>query len=140
MTTTQATDDLQVLIADDDPDDHLLFALAAEEATADLSLSFVLNGLELLETLASSQEGSLPDLVVLDLRMPGLGGHRTLELMRQDAKTSDIPVVIFTSSIREADRELALAGGADFVVVKPIRFSQMIEFAGSLAWRAGQRS
>lgn len=137
-TTKQATGELQVWIADDDVDDHLLFSLAAAETDLVLDLTFSLNGLDLLDSLATCAPDRLPDLVLLDLRMPGLGGHRTLELMRDDPKTAAVPVVVFTTSTREADRELALDAGANFVVVKPIRFSQMVEFAGSLAWRAIQ--
>ena len=137
MTTTmQETGELQVWVADDDADDHLLFSLAAEGSDLEVALTFSLNGLDLLEALAATPEDQLPDLVVLDLRMPGLGGHRTLELMRQDPRTAALPVVVFTTSTRDADRDLALAAGANFVVVKPIRFSQMVEFAGSLGWRA----
>lgn len=139
-TTMQETGALQIWVADDDADDHLLFSLAAAEADIDLALTFSLNGLDLLEALASTPADQLPDLVMLDLRMPGLGGHRTLELMREDAKTARVPVVVFTTSTRDADREAALEAGANFVVVKPIRFSQMVDFAASLGWRASQPS
>lgn len=134
--TTQQTDALQVWVADDDVDDHLLFALAAAEAELEPGLTFMLNGIEMLDLLTATPDDQLPDLVVLDLRMPGLGGHRTLELIRQDERTAELPVIVFTTSTREADRTLAFEAGANFVVVKPIRFSQMVEFASSLAWRA----
>jgi len=136
MTTMQETDALQVWVADDDVDDHLLFALAAAEAELEPGLTFLLNGLEMIDLLDATPDDQLPDLVVLDLRMPGLGGHRTLEMIRENSRTADLPVVVFTTSTRDADRDLALAAGANFVVIKPIRFSQMVEFAGSLAWRA----
>lgn len=139
-TTTQDIAALQVWIADDDADDHLLFSLAAAEAEINLHLSFSLNGIDLLEHIDLTPEALLPDMVVLDLRMPGLGGHRTLEAIRSNPKSSRLPVVVFTTSTRDADRELALAAGANFVVVKPIRFSQMVEFAESLGWRAAAAS
>lgn len=134
--TRQQTDTLQVWVADDDTDDHLLFALAVAETEREPGLTFTLNGNEMIELLAETPADQLPDLVVLDLRMPGLGGHRTLELIRQNERTAEIPVIVFTTSTREADRALALEAGANFVVVKPTRFSQMVEFANSLAWRA----
>lgn len=140
MMTTQRTAALDVWVADDEADDHLLFSLAADEADLDLDLSFSLNGLDLLVRLAEAPDASLPDLVVLDLRMPGLGGHRTLESMRADPRTAAVPVVVFTTSTREADRDLAFAAGANDVVVKPVRFNQMVEFAASLGWRAAQAS
>ena len=135
-TVQQATNQLCVWIAEDDVDDHLLFSLAAAEAELCLDLMFSLNGLDMIESLAKTPAESLPDLVLLDLRMPGLDGHRTLELIRSDPKTADMPVVVFTTSTREADRVSALGAGANFVVVKPIQFSEMVEFADSLAWRA----
>lgn len=136
MTTTQQTEALQVWIADDDADDHLLFSLAVAEIDLEPNLTFLLNGNEMLEMLSSTLPEHLPDLVILDLRMPGLGGHRTLELMRGNVKTAGVPVVVFTTSTRDADRDSAMAAGANFVVVKPIQFAQMVEFAASLAWRA----
>lgn len=137
-TAMSNADGLQVWLADDDPDDHLLFSLAAEEVDLDLALSFSNNGDELLDALAVTPSDALPDLVLIDLRMPGLGGHRTLELLRARPETKTLPVVVFTTSTRTADREAALAAGANFVVVKPIRFPQLVEFAASLAWRAVQ--
>ena len=71
--TTQQTDVLQVWVADDDADDHLLFSLAAAEVELEPGLTFTLNGLEMLDLLAGTPDNQLPDLVVLDLRMPGLG-------------------------------------------------------------------
>lgn len=136
-TTTRVSAELRVWVADDDVDDHLLFSLAAAESGLDLALSFFTNGLELLEALDSVTAEELPDLVIVDLRMPGLGGHRTLEAIRANPKTAAVPVIVFTTSTRDEDRDLALEAGADFVVVKPIQFSQMVDFAGSLAWRAG---
>ncbi len=134
--TTQQTDVLQVWVADDDTDDHLLFSLAAAEAELEPGLTFTLNGIEMLELLANTPDHQLPDLVVLDLRMPGLDGHRTLELIREDPRTAELPVIVFTTSTRDEDRSSALDAGANFVVVKPTKFSQMVEFANSLTWRA----
>jgi len=133
--TRQEAHALRVWVTDDDPDDHLLFSLAAEEADLDSSLTFLFNGGELLEMLSRTSTDWLPEIIVLDLRMPGMGGHRTLHHLRSDPRTATLPVIVFTTSTRHEDRDLAIDAGASAVVVKPIRFPHMVEFVASLADR-----
>ena len=61
-----------------------------------------------------------PDLVLMDLQLPGIDGHEALNRLRRDERTSDIPVVALTAFAMREDRERALAAGFDGYLHKPI--------------------
>jgi CheY-like chemotaxis protein len=62
-----------------------------------------------------------PDLVLMDIRMPGMKGTEVLQKLRTDERTATIPVVAHTSSAMKGDRERFLADGFDGYLEKPIR-------------------
>lgn len=62
-----------------------------------------------------------PDLVLMDIRMPGMRGTEALRKLRQDTRTARIPVIALTSSTMKGDRERFLADGFDGFLEKPIR-------------------
>ena len=74
------------------------------------------------EALAKVRENP-PDLVVLDLHMPGLDGFAVMEELRQDARYRSLPVVALTASAMQGDRERALAAGFVEYMTKPISLS-----------------
>ena len=61
-----------------------------------------------------------PDLVLMDLQLPGIDGHAALSLLRDDARTCDIPVVALTAFAMAKDRARAEAAGFDGYLEKPI--------------------
>jgi two-component system cell cycle response regulator DivK len=61
-----------------------------------------------------------PDLVLMDIRMPDLGGVEALRLLREDPRTADTPIVALTSSTMRGDEERFLAEGFDGYMQKPI--------------------
>lgn len=75
------------------------------------------NGQEALQKIAVSS----PDLVLLDIQMPGLDGYSVLRSVRGDAKLAGLRVVAFTAYAMPGDREKALAAGFDGYITKPIR-------------------
>ncbi|MEO6143655.1 MAG: response regulator [Dermatophilaceae bacterium] len=63
---------------------------------------------------------STPDLILMDLQLPGIDGHAALSQLRGDPGTSEIPVVALTAFAMTADREKALSAGFDGYLEKPI--------------------
>ena len=61
-----------------------------------------------------------PDLVLMDIRMPDLGGVEALRLLRDDPRTADTPIVALTSSTMRGDEERFIAEGFDGYMQKPI--------------------
>jgi CheY-like chemotaxis protein len=68
---------------------------------------------------ADAARTSRPDAILLDVMMPGIDGPATLELLRQDDRTRDIPVIFLTAKINPGERERLLALGVAGVLAKP---------------------
>lgn len=76
-----------------------------------------------------------PDLVILDVMMPGLSGHDICRQIRANKETAHIPVLILTARSQEIDRQTALKSGADDYLSKPVNSQELIEHIGSLLGR-----
>lgn len=79
------------------------------------------NGLDLLEACRSKR----PDLVVLDMVMPGLDGLETARALRADEVLAAVPILLLTGRTAEADVSRGLAAGADDHLAKPFRPSEL---------------
>ena len=122
----------RVLIIDDEPDVLLLCRLNLQQ-----------QGRELLEASDGSTALALarerhPDLIVLDLMLPGITGYEVLETLKQDAATSDIPVVVLTAKSLRADRERSQGLGASGFLTKPFLPSELCEMVDSLLPTGGR--
>ena len=119
-------DPIRVVMIDDDPSEHVLMQAAAREASVDSEFTFFEDGADALLHLLGKPAEELPHLIVLDLRMPGLDGHSTLDELQADPELWQVPVVVFTSSPRVADLETSITRGAVSYVVKPSDFDTMV--------------
>lgn len=68
----------------------------------------------------------LPDLILLDLSLPGISGLEFLERLRQDPLTSPVPVIVLTTSDREDEIKAAYQKGANSYIVKPARYDDFV--------------
>ena len=75
----------------------------------------------------SAMRGSLPDLLLLDLRLPTVSGWQVLEEMQADSSLSDIPVLVFTASAEKATIDRASELGAVGVIPKPVGSRQLVQ-------------
>jgi len=85
------------------------------------------NGRDALQYLAS---GHRPDLILLDLMMPGRSGHEVLRELRRDPQTAATPVIMLTARAQTADREaMGLAGATHFLTkpFSPIGLAALVE-------------
>jgi two-component system cell cycle response regulator DivK len=69
----------------------------------------------------------LPDLVLMDIQLPGMNGIDAFKLLRADAKTARIPVVALTASVTPTDRSAITAAGFDAFVGKPINLKEFVD-------------
>ncbi len=81
------------------------------------------NGEEALEKVSRQA----PDLILLDLMMPGMDGFETLRRLKADASTARIPVIILTARKEEEDRRRALTLGAVEYITKPFRAVEVVD-------------
>ena len=120
----------QILVVDDDDDIRGLVRTLLERAGHDVS-----DASDGREGLRELYAGS-PDLVILDVAMPGLDGWATLERIRE---VSDVPVLMLTARDGELERVRGLKGGADDYVVKPFGRQELVARVDALLRRPGSR-
>lgn len=98
-TNEQEIRQCQVFLADDDPNDRLLFEFSLRYKFPSCTFHAFDSGAYLLETLAELGDGSrLPDVIFLNLTMPGMSGDQTYWLLQQNPRWASIPTVILTGS------------------------------------------
>jgi CheY-like chemotaxis protein len=73
-----------------------------------------------------------PDLILMDLGLPIIDGWEATRLLKGDAATRHIPIIVLSAHAMTNDRELALAAGGDEFDTKPVRFQQLLEKIESL--------
>ncbi len=78
-----------------------------------------------------------PDLVVLDVVMPGMDGYEVCRCLKADPATRHIPVIILSSKVRRIDHDLGLEVGADDYVKKPVSVRRLVEAARFLLGDGG---
>jgi CheY-like chemotaxis protein len=115
---------LNILLADDDPDDRYLFQSAIEETKIKVVFQAVENGVQLMEYL-NAPENELPHVIFLDLNMPLKGGIECLQEIRSSPKLKEISVAIYSTSFSEADIEETFVRGANIYIRKPETFGKL---------------
>lgn len=116
----------RVLVVDDEP--NIL-----------ISLEFLMQqgGFEVMtaedgeQALAHVQQGK-PDLILLDISLPGISGFDVLEQLRQAPDTATLPIIMLTAHGREVEREKGMALGADDYITKPFSTQSLVEKVNAL--------
>jgi CheY-like chemotaxis protein len=123
---------INILIADDDPNDRLLTEEALAESHTMAELDFVADGLELLQflhregTYAGRAGAPLPGIILLDLNMPRMDGRQALQKLKSDPVLKRIPVVVMTNSRDDEDISYTYQLGASSYVIKPRGFEDLV--------------
>ena len=120
---------LNILSAEDDPDDRLFIKKAIDEAGIQGRVDFVPDGKSLIEKLTEQYDGHLPDILLLDLNMPFMDGLEVLKVLREHEDIRDLPVIILTTSSEQTDIDRCYSLGAKFFVTKPDSFYELVEVA-----------
>jgi two-component system response regulator len=115
-----------ILLVDDDPNDEEFSRISLESIGLPYSLVVKRDGAEALEWL-SHLEGpshtSWPAFIVLDLKLPKVGGLEVLAHVRDEARTRLIPIIVFTSSSETRDLQKSYDLGANAYIRKPVDFT-----------------
>jgi len=122
-----------ILLVEDNPDDEALTLRALRKNNIKNDVVVAHDGVEALDYLfgtanhAGRDPNLIPQVVLLDLKLPKLDGLEVLRRLRADERTKLLPVVILTSSNEEQDRLKGYDLGANSYVRKPVDFNQFIE-------------
>jgi CheY-like chemotaxis protein len=127
-----------ILLVEDNPDDEALTLRAFKRQKLANEIIVARDGLEALEFLggagrhAGRDIGMLPQVILLDLKLPKVDGLGVLRAIRAEERTRRVPVVILTSSREEQDMVSSYDLGANSYVRKPVDFEQFMEAARQL--------
>jgi two-component system, response regulator len=127
-----------ILLVEDNDDDVELTLRALRRNRVANRVDVVRDGAEALEYLfatgsyAGRDVRDTPNLVLLDLKLPKVGGLEVLERLRGDPRTRRLPVVILTSSNVESDLARSYDLGANSYIRKPVDFTQFMEAVNQL--------
>ncbi|HEY3906301.1 MAG TPA: response regulator [Streptosporangiaceae bacterium] len=120
---------IQVLLVEDDPGDVLITREAFEENKVRNQLNVVNDGVKALAYLRQEDgyaDAPRPDLILLDLNLPKMGGHEVLEQIKSDVNLQRIPVVVLTTSDAEEDVLRSYNLHANAYVTKPVDFERFL--------------
>ena len=128
----------QILLVEDNPDDVKLTLRALERSRIANEVVVVQDGVEAIEYLSGTGKFSgrnsdvLPQVVLLDLKMPRMDGLEFLQRIRAEEKTRLLPVVVLTTSSEDRDRIESYKLCANSYVRKPVDFNQFAEAVQNL--------
>jgi two-component system response regulator len=130
--------DKAILLVEDNPDDEALTIRAFKKNNIKNEVIVARDGVEALDYLfgtgpyAGRDVTALPQVVLLDLKLPKVDGLEVLRRVRADERTRILPVVILTSSKEEQDVASGYRLGANSYVRKPVNFDEFLEAARQL--------
>jgi len=117
-----------ILLVEDNPNDELLTMRALKKNNIKNEVVVARDGTEALEYLfGTGNPRALPQVVLLDLKLPKVDGLEVLQRIRADERTKRLPVVILTSSNEEQDLVACYDRGANSYIRKPVDFNQFTE-------------
>jgi DNA-binding response OmpR family regulator len=119
-----------ILVVEDDPDIASLIAHYLEKAGH--TVERLASGSDVLPSL----RGQLPDLIVLDVMLPGIDGVTLCEMLRGNPRTAGLPIIMVTARSEEADRIAGLDRGADDYVTKPFSPGELVARVTALLRRS----
>jgi CheY-like chemotaxis protein len=118
---------LLALIVEDNPQLNMIFSLTLQD---DFDILSVTNGSLAMEYLRYK----VPDILILDLNLPGISGQKILEYVRSDERLAGVRVILATADAAKADE---LSAAADLVLLKPISPVQLQALAGRITKKDG---
>jgi CheY-like chemotaxis protein len=119
----------KILCVEDSEDN--LFTLHKRLGIAGFEVKVATNGEEGVDWAKTL----LPDLIVMDLRLPGIDGWEATRRLKSQPETKHIPIIVVTADTSEKSRERAFAAGCDEFETKPVNFEKLIKTIHSLLGR-----
>jgi two-component system response regulator len=127
-----------ILLVEDNPDDEELTLRALRKAKIANEIVVARDGAEAIDFIfgEGAHKGRdlsrMPTVILLDLKLPKMGGHEVLAKLRSDPRTRLVPVVVLTSSSEDEDMLRSYQSGANSYVRKPVEFGAFAEAVSQL--------
>ena len=123
---------MEILLVEDNPDEEVLILQALKKSELPNQIVIVRDGSEALEWLFNST--FLPQIVLLDLKLPKVDGLEVLRQIRINPRTRLLPIIIFSSSDEEKDLINSYSQGANSYIRKPVDFDQFVRTIQQLSF------
>ncbi len=120
----------QIMIVDDDPDDQELLAEAFSKNSDQVEVTFAINGKDLLVKLEDAAE--IPDLIIIDLNMPGINGFECLAAIKGNPLIKNTPILIYSTSANPEQIDLTYENGASYYIQKPSSYMEIEKIAAKV--------
>ncbi|MCK4261469.1 response regulator [bacterium] len=111
----------RILIVDDEP--HIIKVLTIRLEKAGYEVIAAMDGQETLNKVRKE----MPDLIILDLMLPGIDGYKVCRLLKFDERYKHIPIIVLTARVEEEDRKRSMEVGADEYITKPIKPDEFLD-------------
>ena len=118
----------RVIVADDDIDIGALVAIAVRKSGLTL-VGQAADGTAAWDLIQKFR----PDMVILDVAMPGLTGPEVCQLIRADASLSSMLILLLSAAVDDASQRAGIEAGADHYLIKPFSPRELVERLGSLS-------
>ncbi len=131
-----------ILLVEDNADDEQLTLRALRQSGVPNLIRVARDGAEAIDFLFGGSAGNMPDLILLDLKLPKISGLEVLQRIRSEDRSRSLPVVILTSSGEERDIVKSYDLGANSYIRKPVDFDEFIDAVRQLGmyWLLMNRS
>jgi chemotaxis family two-component system response regulator Rcp1 len=134
----QTQSDFHILLIEDSRADAKIIERALREASVDHRLTVIPDGRQALDFLMglpdeADEADQSPDLILLDLNLPGLNGCQVLRRIKDDPQLRWIPVVVLTTSIRDEDVAQTYHAGANTYIPKPAEYPDYCSLVETLS-------
>lgn len=110
-----------IAVIDDGPMNLMLARNVIESILPNAQISLINSGKHYVEHLPNSA----PDLILMDVQMPGLSGYETTKVLREHLKFARVPIIALTAGAIKGERERCIASGMDDYLSKPLNFSEL---------------
>jgi CheY-like chemotaxis protein len=124
-----------ILVADDDPEDQEMLTEQFRRRNPAVEVKCLADGYQVLDYLRVCPTEDLPELMVVDYKMPGLTGAEVLQSLQQEERYRNIPKVIWSTSNNQEYIDRSMKSGADKFFTKPMdmqAFDKMVDFLSQL--------
>ena len=116
-----------ILLVEDNPGDVTLTLRAFKKSNILNEVVVAEDGVQAVDILLGKPDGPLPQIILLDLKLPRMDGLQVLQRIRASERTRLLPVIILTSSAEEADLISGYSLGANSYIRKPVDFEQFVD-------------
>lgn len=124
-------DNRTILLVEDNPDDEILTLRAFKKHKIANPVAVARDGQEAVDYLSDPAK-PLPSIILLDLKLPKIGGLDVLKRLRADPRTESVPVIILTSSNQDSDLIAGYKLGCNSYIRKPVDFDKFVDAVGQL--------